>query len=161
MNARRRCPANPQDLGRLGAGCDGRARFGLVAMKSPFGVRELLSAAAVVASLVFVAWEIRQNTSAQRSAIRQALSDQATDFTMRLAEDPELVRAWRGVWFGEGDPTSLTSLDTARAQMTAITVLRRVENVYHQYREGVLTEPWTLTAFAPPFLGGRRSRSTG
>ena len=79
------------------------------------GLREVISALAVVASLVFVGLEIRQNTAAQRSQTRQAIADQFADLTMRLSENTELLRNFGIVFSSSEDTTSvLSSLDSAQ-----------------------------------------------
>jgi hypothetical protein len=109
---------------------------------------EALSAAAVVASLIFVGLEIRQNTAAQRSQTRQAISDASADFLLRLSEDGALLAAWHGIWdAGGGDDVwrgvdsvehrSLTHMDTVRAETAMLALVRRLENVYLQHEEGV------------------------
>jgi hypothetical protein len=55
---------------------------------------EMISAAAVVASLVFVELDIQQNTAAQRSQTRQAISDASFDCLLRLSEDEGLMATW-------------------------------------------------------------------
>ena len=106
------------------------------------GFRQLLSAGAVVASLVFVGVEIQRNTLAQRSATRQALADASRDLILAVTEDP-LLEAWIGRWgrpphFDEG--FQITPLDSARADVAMRALLRNAENVFFQYREGVIDE---------------------
>jgi hypothetical protein len=101
-------------------------------------LRELISTLAVVASLVFVGLEIRQNTAAQRSQTRQAISDAAYDSFTRLAESPDLAAAFNSV-FG-ADTTSLSATDSSRAEYLMLGALRRMENVYLQHREGVFDD---------------------
>ena len=98
-------------------------------------LREVVSTVAVVASLVFVGLEIRQNTAAQRSQTRQAISDAAYDWFMRMAESPDLSAGFNSV-FGD-DTTQLSAVDSTRIDFLMLGVLRRIENVYLQYREGV------------------------
>jgi hypothetical protein len=109
---------------------------------------EVVSAAAVVASLVFVGLEIQQNTAAQRSQTRQAISDASSDFLLRLAEDEEVMAAWHGIWDAPGgqdvwrgtdnnEHQPLTHMDTIRAETAMLALVRRLENVYLQHGEGV------------------------
>ena len=93
---------------------------------------------AVVASLVFVGWEIRQNTAAQRSQARQAHSDAASDWQMRMAESPGLAVAFDAMLQEEG--AAVSPQDSARVNWAILAVLRRMENLYLQTKEGVLDE---------------------
>ena len=111
-------------------------------MKQDSTARQVISAVAVVASLVFVGLEIRQNTAAQRSQTRQAIADASKDQMLRLAEDAQLARAWQGYLFPErfASPPALTVLDTVRVEQAILAFMRHQENVYLQYREGVFDE---------------------
>ena len=61
-------------------------------------IGEILAGAAVVASLVFVGLELRQNTAAVRAQTRQGLADQNTEFVSLISGTPELARAWAVRW---------------------------------------------------------------
>jgi len=102
-------------------------------------IPQVLSAGAVVLSLVFVGIEISQNTAAQRAQTRQALADAAQEFAMTLAGDAELARAWDLMWRANPDDIRLTTVDTLRASMAMTAQLRRLENVFLQSREGVVS----------------------
>ena len=52
-------------------------------------VGQVLSATAVVLSLVFVGMEVRTNTKAVRGATMQAISDASSSFMAQMALDPE------------------------------------------------------------------------
>ena len=90
---------------------------------------------AVVASLIFVGLEIRQNTAAQRSQTRQAISDAAYDSFTRLAESPELAVAFNGV-FGD-DTTTLSAADSARAGFFMLGALRNLSTTMGHSGESI------------------------
>lgn len=72
--------------------------------RESFAARELLAAVGalgIIVALVFVAMEIRQNTSAVRSASAQAVSAQSFAGTVLALEHPELRRALRAEAGGE------------------------------------------------------------
>jgi hypothetical protein len=64
-------------------------------------VRETLAALGVIASLVFVGMEIRQNTSVARAETRQALTDLYTQFHLAMATNPTLNQQWRGTFWDD------------------------------------------------------------
>ena len=99
-----------------------------------------LSALAVVTSLVFVGWETRQNTVAQRAQTRQALSDASRENTLALANDAELMRAFASYLDDPMDSAeaSLTEVERERATLYLWALLRNAENVFYQYQEGVI-----------------------
>lgn len=102
----------------------------------------LLSAAAVIASLVFLGFEIRQNTVAQRAETRQALADASREFILTIASDRELSRVWHAMWRPELDGgragPHLSPADTLQAKAAMHANLRNLENVYLQAMEGVV-----------------------
>ena len=102
----------------------------------------LLSAAAVVASLVFLGFEIRQNTVAQRAETRQGLADASREFILTIASDRELSRVWHAMWWPDRDGgrsgPHLSLADTMQAEAAMHANLRNLENVYLQAMEGVV-----------------------
>ena len=116
--------------------------------KDRAALRQVLSAIAVVASLVFVGLEIRQNSAAQRIQTRQAIADATLEFSLRLAENPSLLRVWDEHFplvseVAESDSSTsstLTRLDSLQAGGAMFALIRLLENVYLQHEEGVFDE---------------------
>jgi len=61
---------------------------------------EVLGIAAVVISLIFVAFEIRQNTNALRAASIQSIADMSLEATLALSQSADLREAYLAM----GDP---------------------------------------------------------
>jgi len=61
---------------------------------------ELIGIFSIVASLVFVALEIRQNTNAAHSAVIQSLTDQSIVMSALVVEEPSLREALRAARAG-------------------------------------------------------------
>jgi hypothetical protein len=105
---------------------------------------QLLSALAVVLSLLFVGYEIRLNTAAQRGGARQGLADASREFTLALSTNPEARRVWYTMFHPhlyEGrEAPPLTYADTVHARVLMFTNLRNLENVFLQHIEGVIDE---------------------
>ena len=72
---------------------------------------------------------------------------------MRMAEDPELMTAFRSVFYS--DPTTVSSSDSARVDYVTLGILRRMENIYLQHQEGVFG-PEILETYG--FSGGLFAR---
>ena len=68
---------------------------------------------------------------------------------MRMAENPDLAVGFRSM-LGE-DTTSLSAIDSARIDLVMLGLLRRIENVYLQYSEGVFDDEILRTY---GFMGG-------
>ena len=99
---------------------------------------ELTGLLSVVLSLAFVGFEIRQNTSAVRSATYIAISNQVIDISRDIATDERLSRLTHlmlveNIRGDELNPEELFSL-----QMHVNAGLRRIENIYLQVQAGIL-----------------------
>jgi hypothetical protein len=106
-------------------------------------VRETLAALGVIASMVFVGFEIQQNTAVARSQTRQALADASRAVNEARATNRDLARAWtvfRPDYTSTRDLGDLTFVDTLQARSAMFGFLRHVENVYLQVQEGVVDE---------------------
>ena len=95
---------------------------------------EIVGVLGVVASLVFVGIEIRQNTQAVRGATYQSLSGASVDLLFYVADHPEL-NAQLDAW-GRGE--ELPASTRARVEAVVLAYLRHLENAYYQMEEGTL-----------------------
>ena len=104
-------------------------------------VGRLLASLGVIASLVFVGLELRQNTAAVRAETRQGLADRNAETIYSVAENPELARAWVLRWQRDSlAAQALTMVDSAQANWAMWGMLRMVEHAYLQVVEGALPE---------------------
>lgn len=104
-------------------------------------VGRLLGALGVIASLVFVGLELRQNTEALRAQTRQGLADRNAEVIYAVAENPELARAWTLIWQRDSlAGQALTMVDSAQARWAMWGMLRFVEHAFLQVEEGLLPE---------------------
>ena len=62
------------------------------------GLKEVVGVASVVISLLFVGWEIRQNTKVARGQTRLELTALNNEFLERIRSDPEFSEIWRTAW---------------------------------------------------------------
>ena len=99
-------------------------------------------AIAVLLGLVFVAFELRQNTEAVEAATFQALTDASSNYILSIASDPELNRI---VTTGHVDPAALNEQEYARYFMVNRSYWVRMQNVYSQWQRGTLSnDDWLL-----------------
>ena len=97
---------------------------------------QIVSAAAVVASLIYVGFEIRQNTEASRAATRQSIAE--TDFEYVGATlDPAMLVAAEAK--AEGG-VELTPTERFILRERQHLNFRIFENAHYQYRAGLLDE---------------------
>lgn len=100
---------------------------------------ELLGAAAVFASLIYLAVQTRQNTQALRSAAFHQVRASFSEVSLALSKDSELLsiiaRSVSGEAISEAEQVQLFFLYT--------TMTRRGESAFFQSKEGTLqTESW-------------------
>jgi hypothetical protein len=100
-------------------------------------VRETLAALGVIASLVFVGAEIRQNTAVARGQTRQDLAALNQEWLVLHAADPEFGDLFNRAWLQEAE---LDTPDTRRSRFMMRIQLRQLENVYLQFAEGLVDE---------------------
>ena len=111
-------------------------------MERAIGVAEILSAVAVVVTLVFVATELRRNTKAIQSAAFQDLTDASTEYLLSIAADPEVSRIWAA---GNRNPAELSAPDSVRYYLLARARWLRMQNVFSQWsKETVSDDDWTF-----------------
>jgi hypothetical protein len=101
-------------------------------------LRETLGFLGVAASLVFVGLEIRQNTAVARGQARQELAALNQEWLILQSTDSTFSDIYRKAWI-EPD-SSLTASELARANWALRLNLRRLENVYFQFKEGLVDE---------------------
>jgi hypothetical protein len=100
-------------------------------------ISEAVAVLGVLAGLLFVGVEIRQNTAVARAEARRDLADQNIEFLMQLLLNDDLNELWSNDWTEEW----YTGLDAAaqrRVDDSAIALILRLENAYLQYEESLL-----------------------
>jgi hypothetical protein len=105
---------------------------------------EVIGVLGIIATLIFVALEIRQNTDAVRSSTVQDISRWSYDATVLLLEYPEVIRARQAA-------CSNTLTDDQRVLLFAYynAVIRIQVNRFQQAQLGILDQDLALN------LGGR------
>jgi hypothetical protein len=102
-----------------------------------------LGAIGVVASLIFVGLEVRQNTAAVRGATYQSIADSSLQQTQWWADNEELLS--HEVRIDEGAlADDFTAEENLLIKVTFVMTIRRIENIYVQVREGLVEEDATL-----------------
>ena len=105
-------------------------------------IGEVLGAVGVVATLGYLAAQIRQNSKVVRSATRQAISTAQADFGVQIVSNPEM-RASSSRWIDHAPPNSSLE-ETFRNDVFIRSLLRMYENQYHQYIDGTFdTAMWS------------------
>ena len=117
-------------------------------------IGEILGAAAVVATLFYLAHQVRHATSVARSAARQSIAQMNVDAWGASLDPQVLSRAATKVAAGE----ELTPEEAGDYRRWVYMRMRFVENAYYQYKEGLLdTGEWNGYENLLPFLVGPES----
>lgn len=104
-------------------------------------IGEFVAAVATVATLVYLAIQIRANTSAVQSAAAQTVHEAFATWYRMLATDADLAQL---VTNGLRDYSSLTETDKARFVSTFMAFLSYSQDAFIKWREGSLSqELWT------------------
>ena len=124
-------------------------------------IAEMLSAAAVVASLVFVALEVREtarqtelNTEALRVTAYQNLIGQIAQFNVARL-DPGLAEVYLKMQGPTAQLEDLSPVERQQAEGMLYLLLRHADMAYYQYELGLLPED-RLESALMPFLAGDR-----
>ena len=99
--------------------------------------RDVIGFAGVAASLIFVGLEIRQNTAATRGQTRQDLAAINQEWLVLLSADREFSDLFQRAW-DLGAP--LDDSEVFRAEFMMVMNVRRLENVFFQFQEGLVDE---------------------
>jgi hypothetical protein len=96
---------------------------------------QVIGALAVVISLIYVAYQIRQNTNAVRSATAQAVHEHFSNWYNLVSADAELSRIAAS---GLRDYASLSEQERVRFVATFMSFLSYSQNAFLKWREGLL-----------------------
>ena len=98
-------------------------------------IGEFLGGLAVLVSLIYLALQIRQNTTSVRAAASASVAESLSRVTEIISVEPELGRIWSQ---GLDDYDSLDSDARTRFNTIFLTYIRRLENAFYQQSRGFL-----------------------
>jgi hypothetical protein len=98
---------------------------------------ELIAAVATVATLIYLAAQIRQNTSTVRSSGAAAQAQNQSAVLLSLAQDPELCRIF---WTGLESRSQLKALDQRRFDPLMAAMLNSYEQGWRLFNERAIDE---------------------
>ena len=100
---------------------------------------ELIGAAGVIASLIFVGFEVRQNTAAVRGATYQSIADASLEQVRWFADNERLLEFRARVEQGALE-ADFTREENLLQGADYVMTIRRIENIFVQVREGLVGE---------------------
>lgn len=95
-------------------------------------IAEIIGAIAIIASLIYVGKQLRQNTQAIQAAARQAAVEGDNQWLIKAIDHPEMALA-------QTKP-ELTDEEVVQYIMSLILLFRNRENDFAQYQRGVMDE---------------------
>ena len=98
------------------------------------GVAEMIGALGVIASLIYLATQIRHNTRIVRAGTYESLAQGTAASNALLISDPEVSRIVTLGFSGE----KLEDSDRARFTHYLRTLFRRYDSIFFHYQEGIL-----------------------
>ena len=107
-------------------------------IKKITSIAEIISAAAVIVSLLYVGYQVRQNTAAVKSSAYQFIHDAEDIYWSSISGDAELSALWEAGLSG-----GLQALSPYRQPQFSITAGRLIylfQNVHYQRRKGVVDD---------------------
>ena len=97
------------------------------------------AAIGVILSLLFVGYEIRQNTQVARATAISETTGQIIEWGTQVGTDPEWIRVITFLYEG-GSYSELSAEDRTRYSWIVAHTVRIMENRYRQMQMGVITE---------------------
>ena len=103
-------------------------------------VFEIFGILGVIGSLIFVGVEVRQNTAEIRGSTHQSVSEQVNELYLTIAEDERLSKLVSEMMESSNLRKNLSPSDQISLDFVVLTGLRRIENIYLQYLDGILSD---------------------
>ncbi len=98
-------------------------------------IAEIVGAVGVIISLIYLSFQVKQNTKASKAATRQALADGAQRLPSDVVEGDDMARIMIDAMAGN----DIKPHEVFRLQSRCYRDLRFWDNAYYQYTEGLLT----------------------
>jgi len=109
----------------------------MIDLQSLANLGEVIGAAAVVASLLYLALQVRQNSKAQRTENYARALERVSAFQAVLSQDNDLARIFaKGVW----DTSKLTGLEKIRFTWSLYEAFGSFEFMFHTYETDEIPE---------------------
>jgi hypothetical protein len=98
---------------------------------------QVIGAGGIIATLIFLARQISQNTKAVRISVAHSIATDARDWNKPLLADAGLALVFQT---GTEDPNSLDQKERARFIELCFSLLRMFENAHYQFQHGTLDQ---------------------
>jgi hypothetical protein len=99
-------------------------------------ISQIVSGLAVVVTLVFLIFEIRDNTSVTRAAVWERSADRLIELRNLTISDPQLARLFQA--FIDDDFEGITGIDATRLRQFVLNMFQTYEQAYFAEQYGLL-----------------------
>lgn len=114
-------------------------------------IGEIVGALAVIATLAYLAIQLRHNTRGLRTSARTTISMDVASIMPNIYQSEETSMIW---FKAQSDPDSLSEFEKFRFSFMVNHLLRGQESMYLNYLDGVVTEEhWQTTVSALTRMG--------
>jgi len=111
-------------------------------------IGEVVGAVGVIATLAYLAIQIKQNTAMARMAALQNVIAGGVDHNRGIADSEDLARI---ITKGVAEPHSLSDEERLRFNANAVTLYHHLDAAYQMYERGLLDEEsWQKFAYEAP-----------
>jgi hypothetical protein len=97
-------------------------------------IGELVGGIAVIASLLYVAVQLKQNTKITKSSVRQSIASRASEFQLAVAQNDQILAVGTKLFQRE----KLLPQEQVRLHFVLGCLFRATEEAFLQHREGFL-----------------------
>ncbi|HBS30949.1 MAG TPA: hypothetical protein DEA40_04300 [Parvularcula sp.] len=98
-------------------------------------VGQTIAVVALLISILFVGYQIRQNTKALKATSHHAITDSFNQINALIISDPKVARLWRLGMAGSAD---LSEDETTSFGLLALAYMRVFETLYYQHGNGTM-----------------------
>ena len=112
-------------------------------------IGEIVAAAGVIVSLLYVARQLKQTNAMTRSGFRQDLGSQALNWVMSIASSPSLAEALAKVQFQDLERKDATEPERIHIGYTLAGLLGQIYFAYQNWKEGILTSEEFAELYSP------------
>ena len=98
-------------------------------------IGQTVAVVALLISILFVGYQIRQNTKAIRATSHHAITDSFNQINALIIGDPKIARLWR---LGMAGSSELNEDEATSFSLMALAYMRIFETLYYQYKNGTM-----------------------
>jgi len=104
-------------------------------LENIYYVGQTIAVVALLISILFVGYQIRQNTKAIRATSHHAITDSFNQINALIISDPKVARLWR---LGITGSAELNEDDATSFSLMVLAYMRIFETLYYQYKNGTM-----------------------